>query len=483
MKIARGYVLIILLIIALISANAQSYHAFNGSAYAGGLGNFTNPASAVNSVFKWDISVLGFQTNFSNNALSITNLSVANLTPDNVSKIIIQPTNGYGVRNFTNLSDLHLLNIRFNIGDNQCMSYGLRLRSNSFMEAAPFSYIDTISGFNGFIHYNNIKQRASPFYFHGYNETWLENDFSYSRVLSDDDEHRFTGGITIALIRGFSGSYAGIDNLNYTASDNKNTITSGEATLLYSANNGKLDSKYTALKNYKALIKASKLRLGASFGFEYLIKEQVFEEKYTPKNYSWKFGASLMDIGSNKFDTDTSSVMVTSPDNGLTDTSLQNQFHINKNDNNFKNVLLANFMAKRIFERTYKMSLPTRLVFSVDKKITDNIFVNALISINFFSNDVSDIYNIKTTELNRLIITPRWETAAWGVYLPILYTPKHEMMLGLAIKAGPLVVGLHNVNWLQRSKLEELDGGGYLALHFQPFSIVRQHHSLDCFYN
>ena len=485
MKRVRAYVVIILLIIVLIKANAQSYHAFNGSAYAGGLGNFTNPASAINSVFKWDISVLGFQTNTSNNAVSITNLTAANLTPDNISKIIVQPTSGYGVRSFTNVSDLHLLNIRYNIDDRQSISFGIRLRSNSFMETSPFSYIDTISGFSGFVHYNNIKGGATPFHFHGYNEAWMENDFSYARVLSEDDEHRFSGGITIALLRGLSGLYGGIDNLNYTAGANKNTITSAEATLLYPANYDKVDSKYTALQNFKNLRKASKLKLGTSIGFEYVVKEQFFEEKYNPKNYSWKFGVSIMDIGANKFDTDTSSVIVNTPDAGLTDTSLQNQLQIDRNKNNLKNVLSDsnNFTVDSRIQNTYKMSLPTRLVFSIDKKIADNIFVNALFSINFYSNNVSDIYNIKTTELNRLIITPRWETAAWGVYVPIQYTPKHDMMLGLAIKAGPLVVGLHNINWLQRSKLEELDGGGYLALHFQPFSIIRQHHSLDCFTN
>ena len=481
MKDTCRIIRIVFLLLIYTVGKSQSYHAFNGSTFAGGLGNFTNPASAINSTFKWDFSLLGFQSNTSNNAVRISNFSFSDLTPDKIGNIIIQPTSGYGSRSLINASDLHLLNIRYNIDDDQSVSFGIRLRSNSYMESSPFNYTDSISGFNEFVHYNNSKGNVTPFYFHGYNETWLENDFSYSRILSDNDDNRLTGGITLALLRGFSGSYVGIDNLNYIPGTDKNTLTSGTASLLYSANSAKLDSKNTVLSNYKALIKASKVSFGASIGIEYLVKEQVFEEKYNPKNYTWKFGASIMDIGANRYDTDTSSVFVTSPNAGLTDTSLQRQLQVDRDKNNLKNVLISNFQGRRVYEKSYKMRLPTRLVLSVDRKITDNFFVNGLFNINFYSNDVSNIYDIKTSELNRIIITPRWESAAWGFYLPIQYTLKQDLMLGLAVKLGPLVMGLHNINWLQKTKFEELDGGGYLALHFQPFSFKKQHNSLDCF--
>ena len=483
MKDTFKIIRIVFLLLIYTVGKSQSYHAFNGSTFAGGLGNFTNPASAINSTFKWDFSLLGVQTNTSNNAVRISNFSFDNLTPDNIGNILIQPNSGDGARSFINTSDLHLFNIRYNIDEKQSVSFGLRFRSNSYMEASPFHYTDSISGFNEFVHYNNSKGNVTPFHFHGYNVSWMENDFSYARILVDDDEHRISGGITVALLRGLSGLYGGIDNLNYLQGTSKNTITSGEATILYSANTAKLDSRNTGYRNLKDLIKASKTSIGASIGFEYVVKEQIFEEKYNPKNYSWKFGVSVMDIGSNKFDTDTSSVLVKTPDAGLTDTSLERQIKIDRNNSNLKQVLIDNFEARRVYDKTFKMRLPTRLVISIDKKLDDNFFINGLFNLNFYANDVSNIYDIKTSEINRIIITPRWETPAFGFYMPIQFTEKKDLMIGLAAKLGPLVVGIHNLNWLQKTKLEELDGGGYLALHFQPFSFKKQHHSLDCYTN
>ncbi len=483
MAIARKYIILFLTTFTFVCLEAQSYHATNGSSYAGVLGNFNNPASGVNSPFKWDFSVIGGQSTTSNDAVSITNLSVKNLTPKNINNIKFQPTSGYGTRKFFNNSDLHFLNVRYAIDQNQSVSFGIRVRTCSSLKTSSFDYVDTISGFTSFLHYNTIKNRDLPFNLAAYNEAWVENDFTYARVLQDDVEKRLSGGITLQLLRGISGVYLGLNNISYTESNHVNTIGSGsDATLLYSNTYSAMDSKYTLYKNLSRLKSAGKLSLGASIGLEYIVKEQVFDEKYSPEHYSWKFGVSIMDIGSNSFATSKSSFIIDSAMANTTDTSLTRQFQSTSLDkqNNIKDVLLKNFTVSASFRPSFKMTLPTRLVLSVDRSLGDNFYVNVLASINFYSRDVADYYNIKTTELNQLIITPRWETAVWGVYAPIQYTVKDRLMLGFAAKLGPLLFGIHNINWLQKTKLEQFDGGGYIVLHFQP-SMLIHHHSLDCF--
>ncbi|GAO44985.1 GbsR/MarR family transcriptional regulator [Flavihumibacter petaseus] len=63
-------------------------------------------------------------------------------------------------------------------------------------------------------------------------------------------------------------------------------------------------------------------------------------------------------------------------------------------------------------------------------------------------------------------VTPRWETRTWGVYLPLQCNYNNQFWLGLAGKAGPLLVGFHNLgNIFSSSKMA--NGGGYSVLIFQ----------------
>lgn len=479
MKIANTCTGILLLILIVISAGAQSYHAMNGSAYAGVLSNFVNPASPINSPFKWDISILGAQSTTSNSAVSITNLTLANLTPNNINNIIIQPTTGNGSRSIDNVADFHLLNVRYNIDNLQCISYGFRVRTYTHGYASPFKYNDTTSGFFQFLSYNS-NLGSSPFNSYGYNEAWVENDFSYARILTDNEDNRLSAGVTLEVLRGISGVYGALNNVSYRSEPNRNVITNGGVTVLYSSTYSALNENDRAFKNLMQFKKAGKFSLATSVGFEYVVKKNVFDEPYNPKNYYLKIGASIMDLGNNNFNTAPYSFNVTVPKGGLTDTGIDNQTYRSKGQDNVKRVLLNDFQDTAQMQQTFKMSLPTRFVLTLDKSVSDIFYINAMVNINFYSQNVSDVYKIKTGELNRLIITPRLENDVWGIYAPIQYTEKHDLMIGAALKLGPLLIGLHNINWLQRTKIEGLDGGGYMALHFQP-RLKKLHHSLDCY--
>ena len=55
-----------------INTEAQNYHASNGSAYAGAIGLFNNPASGINAVYKWDLNLFSFQTTVTTNNISLS---------------------------------------------------------------------------------------------------------------------------------------------------------------------------------------------------------------------------------------------------------------------------------------------------------------------------------------------------------------------------------------------------------------------------
>ena len=469
-----GYILCLSFIIFCIKTSAQSYNAINGSAYAGVLGNFTNPASGINTPFKWDISILGAQSTTTNNAVSVRNLNLNNVTS---TAVLFQPTTGTGNRHIDNNADFHLVNIRYAIDKIQCVSFGIRLRSYSHAAATSFNFIDTTSGLLPFLSYN---AGSTPFNSTLTNEAWIENDFTYSRILKEDNESRWSGGITLGILRGISGVYGSVNNLRYVSEPNRSVARNGSVSILYSDTYSVTDEKNTLVNNAIQLKKASKLSLGASVGVEYLVKKNVFDEPYNPKNYYWKIGLSIMDIGSNKFITAPYSFIIDSPKANVTDTGLINQIDGAYGHYDVKRVLINNFKGTAPYQNTFKMRLPTRLVLSIDKSLGTNFYVNALLSVNIYNQNSNNIYKTNTTELSLLVLTPRWENHFWGFYMPLQYTATNNLFIGTAIKIGPLLIGLHNVNWLDKSTIAALNGGSYVALHIQP-KTQKLHHSLDCF--
>ena len=461
-------------------SEAQSYNALNGSAYSGALSNFVNPASAVNTPFDWDYSLIGFQTNTSNNGISITNLTKANLTPKNINNIIFQPTTGTGSRFIDNCSDFHLLNFRYSIDEVQSVSFGMRLRTYNHIWASPFNYTTGIKDFNSFLTYN-ADRGSIPFNLNITNAAWSETDFGYSRILTDNETSRLSVGGTLQILRGLSGVAENLYNVTYQSQTNRNLITSGGLTSIYSANYSAMDSQYTAFQNLKRFKGAAKYGIGASFGVEYIIKKDVFDQSFSTQNYYWKFGASIMDLGSNNFATNILSFDLNTPNPGLTDTALNNKLHSPYDSvSNITNALWSSFSKHKRLNPNFKMSLPTRLVLTIDKSLGNDFYINLMGNVNFYSQNITDIYHIKTAELNRLTLTPRWETEHRGIYFPIEYTERNQILFGAAIKFGPLIIGLHNITWLNRQNFEEFEGGGYMALHFIP-KLNKMHHFLDCF--
>ncbi|HSC37338.1 MAG TPA: hypothetical protein VLD19_05695, partial [Chitinophagaceae bacterium] len=75
----------------------------------------------------------------------------------------------------------------------------------------------------------------------------------------------------------------------------------------------------------------------------------------------------------------------------------------------------------------------------------------------------------------------RWETKKWGYYLPIQFNNKNQLWIGGAVKAGPLILGIHNwANMFSSSSTQ--NGGGYIALvfHSSDFASKKSDKRLDC---
>ena len=116
------------------------------------------------------------------------------------------------------------------------------------------------------------------------------------------------------------------------------------------------------------------------------------------------------------------------------------------------------------------MSHPTRLVFNVDRQITDLIYINAELSIPIKALSADTYFQMQ--DLNLLTITPRRETQKYGFYLPLSITREGSFWIGAAVKAGPVLFGFHRVPIGTKTSYQ--NGGAYLAYTISPSEKLRK---------
>ena len=183
-----------------------------------------------------------------------------------------------------------------------------------------------------------------------------------------------------------------------------------------------------------------------------------------------------MDLGKNTFNTSVYSGNFYNPVSNLTDADLSKKFNNTGSISEIRDSLATLFTSADSIASQFTISRPTRLILNVDKNLGNNFGINGQLNINFYST--ASYTKFLTRELNLITVTPRWETLAWGFFLPIQYTTQGKLWVGAAVKLGPLTMGLHNISWIKSPK--DLNGGGYLMLSIHPFNKKQVMSRFDC---
>ena len=466
MKILFPVTIIALLTCFCYEVSAQGYQALNGSAYTGSTAVFNNPASSVNSAYQWDLTLFSAQLKVSTNSPYIKTVSNATQT---VTGLTMKEgtASRFGHGNF----DVSLLNFLYKIDNNNAFNVGVRLRGYTHIKTMPMNYMDTINSLNSFL----IANANTP-YIQGFvtSSAWMETDLNYSRVLMENSYSKLSGGITLQIMKGMAGAFAKVNKFSYleskSAADTFFTFTGGGLSYAYSDNLNE--------STPKDFLKKSLGGLGLSMGIEYMTfsSESTANSNNNNLNYDWKIGVSLMDLGANHFTPTPYSEQLSDPNPLLSDNNFDKKLSNPSSIRDLSDSLKTIFTNSSDITDNFAISNPTRLILNIDKNLGNHFFVNGELSMNFYST--SSFTKLRTRELNLLTITPRWETIGWGAYLPVQYNTQGQLWLGMAVKAGPLVLGIHNLGVLKKEPT--LNGGGYLMLSIHPFSKKRVLSKLDC---
>jgi hypothetical protein len=443
--------------------NAQSYTSTYGSAYAGSTGIRNNPAASVNSAYKWDLTLFTVQAKVSTNSLFMRNDSVFLTHP-------------FKNRFLHNNIDISLFNFLYKPNNKHAFAINLRARSYNHIRTEPLTASDSIYSIHDFL----VQNRSTP-YLEGFatHTGWLEADLNYSRVLHESYNSKLTGGITLQIMKGISGAFARINKLSYletkTSTDTIYNFITGGSAFGYSSN---YDESPSGTPTGSEFVKNSLTGLGLSIGAEYLLygENNNSYQQNNAINYQWKIGVALMDLGANKFKSGEFGGVYRNIDPSITDIDADRKFTNIESARDLRDSLATIFTTSENISNRFKIGNPTRLVINVDRSFGNNLYLNTDLSINL--HGTSGFRRLLSREVNLLTVTPRWETLNWGFYLPIQYNSQNQFHIGAAFKAGPLVLGLHNLQWVKQIK--NLSGGGYLMLSIHPFNKRKVISKLDC---
>ena len=475
MKVVKWVVILLILEFGLFipKVSSQSYHAINGSPYAGVSGIYVNPASSVNSVYKWNVNILSLQAEASNSSFIANKFSLTN--SDSSSSNI---TNGYKPRYFHSNLDISLLNISYKPNNKNAFSFGIRGRMFAHIKQAPYFYTDTIKSVTSFLNTNSTAQYLEAF---AISSGWMEFNFNYARTLIQDKYSRLTGGITLAYTKGLSGAYSNVDHITYQedATNNYYEIAGGRVTTELSSTYDSLASNRSASSNIHRFLSHALSSFDLNIGFEYLFKNSFDGKDINEENYDWKIGVSIMDIGKNRYAPSVSAFAASKPNVNADLSNLQTEINNVKELNDLKKLTRDYFSSIDSITSAFKITNPTRMIINVDRNLGNHFYVNGELNINFYSTEPWN--GLHTREINLVTVTPRWETRNLGFYLPVQYNSQGQLWVGAAAKLGPLLLGVNSldfINWFKKHT-QDFNGGFYLMLNIHPFK-QKEFDGIEC---
>lgn len=398
-------------------ASAQNFLGYSSDNYAGVHQVLVNPALLVDSKVKTDINLFSAAGSLSTDYADLSVSSISDiLNAENLSDAGTTPKDDNRAWLY---ADVLGPSFAFKVSKKSAFALTTRVRALANFENINGELLE--SAINGFpdISYS-FSQEDLNFQVHPFAEVGA----TYSRVLYDQDKFRVKGGVTVkyllggGVIQGFS------DALN-----GRYSLFSGNVSL-----DGDFAFQTTLSGEDTESFDDIQSSVGFDLGFVLDIKPKEWENSgFTQTPYKWRIGVALNDLGN------------------ITYSGVEDQrYVIDPNDPAYQDIDGDTFeddieVALEPFlttddNRDLEVSIPSTLRLTVDYHIQDNFFANLDIQQNLVSED-----GPTARSLNRLTLTPRWETRSIGVYVPISTSEFAEGSMGLGIRLGPLFLGSHTL--------------------------------------
>jgi outer membrane protein OmpA-like peptidoglycan-associated protein len=284
---------------------------------------------------------------------------------------------------------------------------------------------------------------------------WNEYGVNYGQVILDQGQHFLKVGGRVKLLQGIASAYAYTDQLDYELL-NKDTATTLKGNFKYGYSNNLDDD----LKNFHAkdfFKSASKLGFGLDLGVVYEWRPKYKQFKYdmdgetdlwmrNENKYELRAGVSILDIGGMKF-TKGGRSRDFSVNTSTLDLRIFDKANSFASFDSIVDSLITNdtgWNSNQGVGESYYMNTPTALNIQLDYHIWKWFYINATGNINMISK--KNPSRVKTP--NQFAITPSFDYAWFGLYVPISVNNYSGWKAGIASRLGPITVGVVDFNSL-----------------------------------
>jgi outer membrane protein OmpA-like peptidoglycan-associated protein len=453
--------ILLILLISMKNIGAQEMMGLHTSNWAGVYSLGFNPAEIGDNKYKFHMNLIGLNSKFSNNFLSIDSLpylienSATEFTGSKYQNHFSLSKNGND-KEVYQFNKINMpLSFMWNINKKHSVAFAYNL--NSLLNVDGLSENFTRYLYDSKDTSKHILSNNSNFNLN----YMLYADFgvTYSRTLIDKGNHHLRAAATLKYNVGLTNIHLYAEDLeidikNSTMFKTLNGKVSSGSTYLpgidnVNASNATASSEIDSVKKY---FRGG--AFGGDIGFVYEFREN--QEKYTytmdckehtrydlPK-YKYKLGVSLMDIGYVKFTrTDNNPYSGMTADRNTTKDLDLNKFSaINKGLVALEDTLAKyNLNLIRAESNTYTMFTPTRINIYFDYKFFPWLYLNFTASIApWLRNSNATAHHV--TEFS---ITPRIEFKHFGFYFPLSTNKSGFNKFGTSMRLGPLFVGTNDI--------------------------------------
>lgn len=426
------HLLILSIFLTGYSALAQEHFSGISTSRRGGLLNAAmNPAELSNLNTKYEISVFSGSFNLSSNRLGFDDLIGGN----NIEDKLFQGNKDVDLRFDGEIFGpgfaMKVDNWAFSIQTKAYAKINFSDVDPTIGDAVTNSAVSALFGSTTI--QNNNNQRANG-------TAWGEVGFGISRIIFENDEHKFSAGVNLKLL--FPGSYAnlGADKFQGTITNNLGDVNLTNATAnLNISYSGDLAGDFTEFDNYASSLFGKLNGFATDLGLNYQWKDMLDDDN---ENYKLNVGLAVRNIGSMTFkssNNQATNYFLNVPDGEALNL---NQFQNVSSLEEIEDILLASgYLNSLPVSRNFKVKLPTIFSAYADVKVIQNLFVTIYGQRKLNEDDAND----QVTTQNVLSVTPRYSTKKFEVYAPLASNEISGFTAGLGVGAGGFFIGSSSI--------------------------------------
>lgn len=438
------------------NANAQEFLGMSTGNFAGITGVHMQPASIADSRYSFDLNLssidLGFRSNFVglDRTFAIKNRFKFGGFADYYdfrNKVLTSTPLAAGQKAYAEINNTVQAPFSFMLTTSRKSAIALNIRSRTAfavdgldnnLAQLLYSANATPALYGTPVNANGLKINGA---------SWADVGLTYARTLVNANKHFVKMGITGKYLGGVSSVNMEFDKLQITPNTQGNLSFNTQGTAVqYARSETSFNVATAGFKNREAS------SFGGDIGLVYEFRGRIGKYKVAAEKengdlkiktrrdknkYNLKLGAALLDVGRLTFKSAPNARNFTINNTlDLTNTGINNQATF---DNYIKSNV--NYVTTNVAE--YTLALPTTLSLQADLHVLKGLYVNGMWNKPFTLLNDNTTYRAYTPEF--YAVTPRWESRALGLYVPVIFPQDRDMTIGATLRVGPVFAGTTNI--------------------------------------